>query len=77
MMNYINDKIEALDRERKELQAEIISLENYRPRQNVEVIKNHIDAWEQISFEDKKSVLDAMIKVIHIADGNIEIQWNI
>lgn len=77
LMNYINDKIEALDRERKELQAEIISLENYRPRQNIDVVKNHIDAWEQTSFDDKKSVLDAMIKVIHIADGNIEIEWNI
>ncbi|MCH5211087.1 MAG: zinc ribbon domain-containing protein, partial [Oscillospiraceae bacterium] len=77
LMEYINDKIDALDRERKELHAQILSLENYKPKQNIDVISNHVDAWEKTSYEDKQSVVDAMIKVIHIADGNIEIQWNI
>lgn len=77
LMEYINDKVDALDRERKELQAEILSLENYKPKQNIDVISNHVDAWEKTSYEDKQAVVDAMIKVIHIADGNIEIEWNI
>lgn len=77
LMQYINDKVEKLDKERKELKAENISLSHNKSLENMDKISNHLDTWEKISFEDKKAVVDALIKVIHIADGNIEITWNI
>jgi len=33
--------------------------------------------WETLSFEGRQAVVDTLIKVISIADGNIEITWNI
>ncbi len=40
-------------------------------------ITNHVKIWEMLSFEDRQAVVDTLIKVIRIADGNIEITWNI
>ncbi len=77
LMNYINEKIETLDAERKRLREEMLSLSYNSSRHNIDVISNHADSWEKASFEDKQSVVDALIKVIHIADGNIEITWNV
>lgn len=77
LMEYINKKVETLDAEKKQLQEELLLLTQKQEVQNLSVISDHVKMWDNISFEDKQSVVDALIKVIHIADGNIEIQWNI
>ena len=43
----------------------------------VKQITNHVDKWDSMSFEDKQAVVDTLIKVIRIANGNIEITWRI
>ena len=40
-------------------------------------ITDHVKKWQDISFEDKQAVVDALIKVIKVANGNIEITWKI
>lgn len=77
LMQYINERVESLDVERKKLQEENISLTCNRDKQNFDVISSHVRDWDNISFGDKQSVVNALIKVIHIADGKIEIKWNI
>ena len=77
LMEYINKKVEQMDAERKSIQEEILLLTHNQGIKDFDTISNHVDAWEGISFEDKQAVVDALIKVIHIADGNIEITWNI
>ena len=77
LMQYINERVESLDTERKKLQEENISLTCNQEKQNFDVISSHVQDWDNISFEDKQSVVNALIKVIHIADGKIEIMWNI
>ena len=77
LMQYINERVESLDAERKKLQEENISLTCNRDKQNFDVISSHVRDWDNISFGDKQSVVNALIKVIHIADGKIEIKWNI
>lgn len=77
LMQYINEHVESLDTERKKLQEENISLTCNQDKQNFDVISSHVQDWDNISFEDKQSVVNALIKVIHIADGKIEIMWNI
>lgn len=77
LMQYINERVESLDTERKKLQEENISLTCNQDKQNFDVISSHVQDWDNISFEDKQSVVNALIKVIHIADGKIEIMWNI
>lgn len=77
LMEYINDKVESLDRERQQLQAENSSLAYQTDRSSLSVISDHVEKWEETTFEDKQAVVDALIKVITIADGTIEITWNL
>ncbi len=46
-------------------------------RSKLKQITNHTNIWKILSFEDKQTVVDILIKVIQIANGNIEIVWNI
>ena len=79
LMEYINSKIEELDTERKRLQEETISLihSQNNSSSNVNIISDHVQKWEQTTFEDKQAIVDILIKVITISDGNIVITWNI
>ncbi len=73
LMEYINNKIDKLDNERKQLE----NISFTYSKSNKYIISNHVQKWEQISFEDKQSIVDILIKVIKISDGKIEIIWNI
>ena len=77
LMEYINNKVEALDAERRKLQEENLSLTYQPDNSSLSVISDHVQKWDETTFEDKQAVVDALIKVITIADGNIEITWNI
>ena len=61
----------------KKLQEENISLTCNQDKQSFNTISSHVQEWDNISFEDKQSVVNALIKIIKIADGKIEILWNI
>ena len=77
LMKYINDKVSELDTERQTLQEEIISLTCTHTENKMGQITDHVKKWDNISFEDKQAVVDALIKVIKVANGNIEITWKI
>ena len=77
LMGYINEKVETLDAERKQLQKEMLSLDHQPDSGSLNIISDHVQKWEEITFEDKQAVVDALIKVITIADNKIEITWNI
>ena len=77
LMKYINEKVDILDAERKQLQEDILSLSHTKNDRNMKTISNHVSRWDDISFEDRQAVVNALIKVIHVSDGNIDISWNI
>ncbi len=74
---YIDEKVSELDAERKALQEEILTANVTDTEGRLKQITNHVKVWETLSFEDRQAVVDTLIKVIRIADGNIEITWNI
>ncbi len=77
LMEYINNKVEALDAEIRKLQEENLLL-NYQPDSNsLSVISYYVQKWDETTFKDKQAIVDALIKIITIAFGNIEITWNI
>jgi hypothetical protein len=43
----------------------------------MDAITDHVEQWDDTSFENRQAVVDTLIKVIHIADGNIDVTWNI
>ena len=76
-LDAVIQKIESLDSERRRLQEKIQSLTYTHEKNDWGTIRNHVEKWDEVSFEDKQSVADTVIKVIHIADGNVEITWKI
>ncbi len=77
LMKYIDEKVSELDEEQKALQEEIVTANVTDTEGRLKQIINHVKVWETLSFEDRQAVVDTLIKVIPIADGNIEITWNI
>jgi hypothetical protein len=77
LMEYINNRVATLDSERKALQNETLELTYKSDDSHFNIISNHVEKWDETSFEDKQAVVDALIKLITVADGNIEITWNI
>ena len=77
LMKYINDKIAELDAARQTLQEELLAETVTDTTGKVKQITNHVEKWDSLSFEDKQAVVDTLIKVIRIANGNIEITWRI
>ena len=77
LMKYINDRIAELDAARQSLQEELLAETVTNTTGKVKQITNHVGKWDSLSFEDKQAVVDTLIKVIRIANGNIEITWRI
>ena len=77
LMKYIDQRVSALDTERKALLEEIAAVNATDTEGSIKQITNHVTAWETLSFEDRQAVADTLIKVIRIADGSMEIIWNI
>ncbi len=77
LLKYIDEKITELDAGRKALQEEIAAAETIDPKDGPRQIINYVKAWESLPFEARQAVVDVLIKVIRIADGSMEIMWNI
>ena len=76
VMEYINKKVDELDKARKRLQQENISITQTVKKDTLNTVYEHVENWETISFEDRQSVVDVLIKVIRIKDGKINMDWN-
>jgi len=77
LMDYINNKVSELDVKRKDIQQENISIQQAIKGDKLNSVYNHVQSWDKTSFEDKTSVVDILIKVIHIGNGEIVITWNV
>ena len=75
LLKRINEQYNALDNERAALEEELFLLSYDTPIGDIDKIKDFVDKWEDIEFEDKKLVVDAIIKVVHIGDGDLDITW--
>ena len=76
LMKYINNRIETLEEEKKELEeASIKGTEVYE--KGISDITEPEKLWNVLSFEDKQTVVDSLIKVIRIGDEKLEIVWRI
>ena len=60
-----------LVKEIADLSAEVMS-----PRQ-IRELSNHIHNWENISFEDRRKVVDGLITQIRATSEYVQIEWKI
>lgn len=76
VMQYINNRISALDAEKKLLQAEIVKLDDEQTNESVE-ITGYMKHWNELTISDKIIVVDALIERITASKEHIEIKWKI
>jgi len=78
LVAYVNRKIEELDGRKHILTREIaaLTLETV-PLEQLEAISDYLDDWENVSFDDKRQVLDGVITRIRATNENVEIEWKI
>ena len=78
LLSYANSRIEELDAKRQDISNEIAKLSaDSVPPEKIESISGHLDDWENVSFEDKRQVVDALITVIRATNEKVEIEWKI
>ena len=78
LISYANSKIEELDARRQSIANEIAKLSaDAVPMEKMESISGYLDDWENVSFEDKRQVVDALITVIRATNEKVEIEWKI
>ena len=74
LLSYINSRVAQLDEERSQLQTEA---ERLAHQEGTAAICNPAQLWTKASFAQKQAVADALIEIIKVADGEIEIVWKI
>ena len=77
LMEYINKRITELDSQlnayRQELR-ELSPLEN-SPKCDMRQIMNCMEHWDELSFDDKRAVVDQLIVKIKATEDDCEIMW--
>lgn len=77
VMKYINTEIEKLETERQKLNTELLKSTQAVNTETLSTIYKHTENWENLSFEDKQTVVDTLIEVIYISNDKIRIKWRI
>lgn len=77
LMDYINNRVEELDRQKQHLQEEIIVLSSEAEKNDIFKITNYMDNWDKAEMQDKIFTIDSLIKVIVISEDDIKIEWKI
>ena len=79
LMEYINKRVSELDAQanvyRQQL-AELSPLEN-ESKYNFEKLRDYMQHWENLSFDDKRAIVDQLIVKIRATEDTCEIIWKI
>lgn len=76
VMAYINESVERLHSEKIQIQAEIQHLSENRYSANEKIICD-FDKFDELPFERKRELANAVIKKIYATSDKIDIMWNI
>ena len=78
LLSYVNVKIAELDGRKQELLERIaeLAVEAISPEQ-VSQISSYLDTWENISFDDKRRVVDLVITTVAATSDSLNITWKI
>lgn len=79
LMGYINKKVSELHNQSSELKQERNELEqaDSQKKLNVKEIKNCMQLWDKLEFDDKRAVVDQLITVIKATEDTCEITWKV
>lgn len=77
VMEYINDRITALDTEKKKLYAQMIQSNKSQKKQDIGEVSHYMKKWGVLSNSDKIIVVDCLIESICATENRLEIKWKI
>lgn len=78
LMGYINKRVEELDAQVKAYQEQIRELSPLgSPGLCTQELKEYMQHWDELSFDDKRVVVDQLISVIKATKNSCEITWRI
>ncbi|MBR2175561.1 MAG: recombinase family protein, partial [Clostridia bacterium] len=79
-IKYINSKIAELDEERTSVLNELDRLKTEQSQKNntdYKVLRDVMSKWEKLSFDDKRSVVELLVRKILVYPDKVEREWNI
>ena len=79
-VKYINERISKLDGQKVELSREADKLRTGRQKRSetdYNVLHDVMSKWDELSFNDKRSVVELLIEKILVFPDKIEIQWKV
>lgn len=79
-VKYINERISKLDGQKVELSCECDKLRAERKKNSetdYNVLHDVMSKWDELSFNDKRSVVELLIEKILVFPDKIEIQWKV
>ncbi len=78
MLQYANSRIEELDAERqKQLKLVADLTANSVSSSQIESISGYLENWDEVSFDDKRRVVDTLISKIEATSTERVIHWKI
>ena len=79
LMDYINKRVNELDAQVKVYRQQISELSplTNREKNNIAELRNYMQHWDELSYDDKRAVVDQLIVVIKATEDSCEITWKI
>ena len=76
LMSYANSKIEELDTSRQLLKKQIADINAETiPVKQLEQISGYLETWADVSFDNRRIVVDGLISTIKATSDKIDIDW--
>ena len=78
LLAYANKEIERLDEKRKSITKKIadISAEAVSP-EHIKKISGYLQDWENITFEDRRLVVDGLISTMQATSNSLQVAWKL
>lgn len=77
LMEYINKRILELDTERNNIQYEIRQLSVASAPNDLDTIRDYMERWDDLSFDDKRTVVDMLISSVKVTKETVDITWKV
>ena len=78
LLQYANSRIEELDTERqKQLKLVADLTANSVSSSQIDSITGYLQNWDEVSFDDKRRVVDTLISKIEATSTELVIHWKI
>jgi len=78
LLSYANSMIEELDTKRQALLSSIAEATTQAmSTAQMEQITSHLDSWDNLSFEDKRTVAGGLLTRVKATSKSIQIEWKL